>query len=58
MEQNEVGHIIRVDKNGILVGAGKGSILLHTIAVAGKPIQQVKQIVNGNHIFLINKVFE
>jgi methionyl-tRNA formyltransferase len=57
-EQSTPGKIVKVSKDGILVGTGNGSILITMVQIQGKNAMEVKQLINGKNIFQEGAVFE
>jgi methionyl-tRNA formyltransferase len=52
------GEIIKIDKNGILVGCGDGGMLLIKIQLPSKKPIYMNEMINGNHIFKVASLFE
>lgn len=53
----KIGEIIKIDKNGILVGCLDGAILLEQIQLPSKKPIYIKELINGNHIFKVGSFF-
>jgi len=58
-KSGQPGEIISIVKDGIIVKAGNNtSIKLLEVKLAGKRLQTIKEILNGNHPFEIGKIFK
>jgi methionyl-tRNA formyltransferase len=55
---SEPGTIISVSIKGIEVCTNDYDIFLYTVQIPGKKPTDVKNIINGNHIFKVNKSFK
>ena len=51
------GKIIKIDKDGILVGCNDGGILLEQIQLPSKTPIFIKDLINGKHLFKIGAFF-
>jgi methionyl-tRNA formyltransferase len=56
-ENYEPGHIIKINKEGILVQTGKNCILLTKIQLPGKKPVEISSLINGRHIFVVGTKF-
>lgn len=57
-KKGQIGEIIDIDKDGIIIKAGNNtSIKITVVKLEGKRLQSIKEILNGNHPFEIGKIF-
>ncbi|BDV02428.1 MAG: methionyl-tRNA formyltransferase [Candidatus Hepatoplasma vulgare] len=56
-KNNKFGEILKIDKNGILIKAKNGLILINEITIPGKKRNQLENIINGKLPFKVGDIF-